>query len=343
MVKESKYKQTLKQHLSTLLKKGDIPEKFLDILTLFFESFTEAGIQGNIPEETTWEIFQRFLRLIEKSKAFLFDSYHQALTHPIDYRQFALDFIRVLIAPNSYIKGKENIQSIEAQLKQKHNVVLFANHQTEPDPPAILILLEKEYPRLASSLIFVAGERVLTDPLAIPFSMGCNLLCIYSKRYIDHPPEDKLKKQLHNKKTMEKMSQLFNEGGKCIYVAPSGGRDRKNKQGSVEVAPFDPKSIEMFYFMAKRAKQPTHFYPLALNTYNILPPPEGIQKELGETRIAYHSTIALSFCKELDMEHFPGSEVTLDKHERRKKRSDYIWECVIQAYQNLIQLGEGHA
>ena len=43
-------------------------------------------------------------------------------------------------------------------------------------------------------MIFVAGERVITDPLAIPFSMGSNLLCIYSKRYIDHPPEKKIEK-----------------------------------------------------------------------------------------------------------------------------------------------------
>jgi glycerol-3-phosphate O-acyltransferase len=30
---------------------------------------------------------------------------------------------------------------------------------------------------------------VITDPLAIPFSMGCDLICIYSKKYIDVIPE----------------------------------------------------------------------------------------------------------------------------------------------------------
>ncbi len=100
-------------------------------------------------------------------------------------------------------------------------------------------------------MIFVAGERVITDPLAVPFSMGRNLLCIFSKRYIDHPPEQKMKKQLHNKRTMELMSELLSEGGKAIYVAPSGGRDRPNADGVVEIAPFDPQSIEMFYLMAR--------------------------------------------------------------------------------------------
>src|SRR5690606_4917236 len=126
------------------------------------------------------------------------------------------------------------------------NVVLLANHQTETDPQIISILLEKSHARIAEQIIYVAGERVITDPLAIPFSMGCNLLCIYSKRYINSPPELKNEKQLHNKSTMELMSRLLKEGGKIIYVAPSGGRDRRSSSGKVEVASFDPQSIEMF-------------------------------------------------------------------------------------------------
>ena len=51
---------------------------------------------------------------------------------------------------------------------------------------------------LAEKVVFVAGHRVTTDPLAIPFSMGCNLLCIYSKKYIESPPELKAAKQQQN-------------------------------------------------------------------------------------------------------------------------------------------------
>jgi glycerol-3-phosphate O-acyltransferase len=43
------------------------------------------------------------------------------------------------------------------------------------------------------------------------------------------------------------------------YVAPSGGRDRPNQEGIVEVAPFDPQSIEMFNLMAKKSTRPTFF------------------------------------------------------------------------------------
>jgi len=91
------------------------------------------------------------------------------------------------------VNGLEYLQPILESLERGENVIFLANHQTEADPHAISILLEKYCPKFAEEMIFVAGERVITDPLAIPFSMGRNLLCIYSKRYIDHPPEDKSK------------------------------------------------------------------------------------------------------------------------------------------------------
>ena len=51
-------------------------------------------------------------------------------------------------------------------------------------------------------MIMVAGDRVTTDVVAVPFSKARNLLCIYSKRHIDNPPEEKSKKMRHNAKTM---------------------------------------------------------------------------------------------------------------------------------------------
>ena len=53
--------------------------------------------------------------------------------------------------------------------------------QTEADPQVISLLMEREgYGKLASGLVDVAGHRVTTDPLAIPFSMGRNLLWLGS-------------------------------------------------------------------------------------------------------------------------------------------------------------------
>ena len=57
----------------------------------------------------------------------------------------------------------------------------------------------------------------------------------------------------HNRMVMKTMQQLMTDGGKCIWVAPSGGRDRPSDDGKYEVAPFDSKSIEMFRLMSAKA------------------------------------------------------------------------------------------
>jgi glycerol-3-phosphate O-acyltransferase len=312
------------------LKLEGLPKKYLKILA----DFTTCYIQATGGDGT---ILHKLKELIEMQlkHPFVFEPYHQKLRKPFDYYKFSLDFIRPLVdLPHSSLRGMENLNQIDLQLKRNENVVLLANHQTEADPQAISVLLEKTHPHIAEKIIYVAGERVVTDPFAVPFSMGCDLLCIYSKRYIDHPPELKAQKQLHNKNTMELMSRLLKEGGKIIYVAPSGGRDRRNREGIVEVAPFDPQSIEMFSLMARKAKTPTHFYPFSLATYDLFPPPDTVQRELGETRIAKRSPIHLAFAPEFDMEKFPGSEQN-DKIARRKARSSAIWEIVNANYQRI--------
>src|SRR5207253_1943319 len=150
---------------------------------------------------------------------------------------------------------------IEQLLQAGDNVVLLSNHQSEIDPQVISLLIEKSTPKIAEEMIFVAGHRVITDPMAIPFSRGRNLLCIYSKRYIEHSPEVRAEKLQHNSKTLSALEELLSQGGKCIYVAPSGGRDRKGDDGSIEVAPFDPSSVELFFLLGQRSGKKTHFVP----------------------------------------------------------------------------------
>ncbi|MCC6128108.1 MAG: 1-acyl-sn-glycerol-3-phosphate acyltransferase [Chlamydiae bacterium] len=293
--------------------------------------------EAHRPLDTILSNFLPFLELVREQfvHPYLFEPYHRKIRHPIDYYRFSLNFIKPLIDfSRSSVRGLDILDKIEAERAKGENVIFLANHQTETDPQAIAILLEKTHPKLAESIIYVAGERVVTDPIAIPFSMGCDLLCVYSKKYIDYPPEQKMEKQLHNKNTMELMSRLLQEGGKAIYVAPSGGRDRKNKRGIVEVAPFDPQSIEMFYLMAKKSKTPTHFYPLALSTYDLLPPPDIVQRELGEERSAKYCPIHLSFAPEFSMQHFTGADEK-DKIKRREMRACAIWELVNQHYSSI--------
>ena len=322
----------------TLLQKyskdGVIPQRLRDIMHQFYSSYKEALTGGDKSMRDFELLFVTFLELIKEQclSPFSFQPYHQQVREPFDYYAFGVELLRPLVdMQHSSVSGQDRLKKITSYLEKGENVIFFANHQIEADPQAISILLEKLNPNLGREMIFVAGERVLTDPLAMPFSMGRNLLCIYSKRYIDTPPELKSHKQMHNKRTMERMSELLSQGGKAIYVAPSGGRDRPNAQGVVEVAPFDSQSIEMFYLMSKKAHKPTHFFPLALATHDLLPPPADIQVELGERRTAKAGGIHLAFGPEVDMENFPGRELS-DKHERRQARADYICNLVKQDY-----------
>ena len=320
--------------LRSFENQGKISKKLSTLLEGFYSSYREtvAPIREELGDLESF--FISYLERVSEQECnpYPFEHFHKKIREPFDYYRFGITFLRALfVKEKSTLSGQENLQEILIHMEKGYNVVFLANHQTEADPMAISLLLEDQFPKLAEEMIFVAGERVITDPLAIPFSLGCNLLCIYSKRYIDHPPELKHQKQLHNKKTMQVMSHLLSEGGKCIYVAPSGGRDRRAPDGRIELAAFDPKSIEMFYVMAKRSKTPTFFYPMALATYELLPPPETVQVELGEQRLTKRVDIHLSIGEVIDMDHVPGVENS-DKFLRRKSRSDYIWELVKKDY-----------
>lgn len=322
--------------LQQSLSQGLLSEKYYKLLLQFYISYREALSSDQIDSSPYEGIFDSFLVLVQEQiqNPFPFAPYHEHVLEPYDYYQFGIDFMKPLVdIKSSSLSGEDHLKEIEEKLASKENVVFLANHQIEADPQAISILLDDLYPNLAKELIFVAGERVTTDPLAIPFSLGRNLLCIYSKRYIDQPPELKTQKQLHNKKTMELMSDLLSEGGHAIYVAPSGGRDRTDADGVVQVAAFDPQSIEMFYLMTQKAKRPTSFYPMALYTYDLLPPPDGIQVELGEARRTKRGAIHLSIGPKLEMEEIGKEE--LDKRKRREVRANFIWSQVHQEYKKF--------
>jgi glycerol-3-phosphate O-acyltransferase len=115
---------------------------------------------------------------------------------------------------------------IQEQLAAGENVVLLANHQTEADPGVFAHMLASSHPSLATDVIYVAGDRVVTDALCKPFSMGRNLFCVHSKKHLDDVPELKASKMETNRKTLVAMQRAFNAGGTLVWIAPSGGRDR---------------------------------------------------------------------------------------------------------------------
>ena len=124
------------------------------------------------------------------------------------------------------------------------------------------------------------------------------------------------------------------QGGKAIYVAPSGGRDRPNAAGKIALSPFHPQSVEMFRLIAKQSKCPTHFYPLALKTYDILPPPDTVISDLGELRKPNRQGIHFAFGEELDMETFPGCNLQ-DRYARRSALAMNVFNIVKTLYAEL--------
>ncbi len=320
--------------LDSLEHQKKLSSKNSSILRNFYFEYKKAT-SSHLKEEERLAIFSTFFSLMQEQikSSTAFEPYHQKIREPFDYYQFGLDFTRPLINfQKSWVLGKENLVKANAFLEKQESVVFLANHQTELDPQIIDLLLQKEFPKIASDTIYVAGERVVTDPAAIPFSLGRDLLCIYSKKYIDCVPHLKEKKLYHNQLTMRLTSSLFTEGGKSIYVAPSGGRDRRDKKGEVFPDPFDPQSIEMFYLMSKKAKRRVHFFPLALYTHPVLPPPDTIQKEIGEIRHANFSFCRLCFAEEISMEAFTG----VNKQQARKNRALFITDVVKQEYEKLL-------
>lgn len=179
-----------------------------------------------------------------------------------DFYAAGCDFFRPSMdLEHSLILGIDNMEKALNQLAAGDNVVFLANHQSEADPQVVSCLFEKagpQYGKLASDITYVAGHKVTTDPLAIPFSMGRNLLCIHSKKHIDSDPDTKPAKSKQNMAAMNEMLQGLKDGGMAIWVAPSGGRDRRNvSSNKIPVATFDQKTVDMFRLMGNKSKRPT--------------------------------------------------------------------------------------
>ncbi|MEX1013150.1 MAG: 1-acyl-sn-glycerol-3-phosphate acyltransferase [Waddliaceae bacterium] len=310
-------------------EKGALPSSLIETVAELFESYVEAAKQNNVDTDISHPIFNQYLDLVtqEVNEKTPFHSFHEKVIAPFDYFKFGIDFIRPVVrVEESQIFGDSYLDEINDEIVKGNNVILMANHQSELDPQAMALLLQENYPILLRSLIFVAGHRVTNDPLAIPFSLGCNLLCIYSKHYIEHPIEKRHEKILHNSRSMRALRKLLDEGGKCIYVAPSGGRDRF-QDGMLLPRPFDPQSVEVFNFLSNHAKKKTTLYPFALYTHYLSPPPETIQKELGEKRKISNTELHLAFGK-------PFEKTKIVK-QMRDEVARKMWQRVFDLYQTI--------
>lgn len=335
MDKEEDLFNDIERKIAAFASQGKIDEKYCRIFADFIKNYLL------IASKQSYDLAFCKKTLSDSVKAVLgeaadpkpFSHFHKAERSPIDYYALGLDLFRPIVdMQHSTLTGVENLRAIETKIKAGENVFLFANHQSEADPQLLSLLLEKQFPKLAEDIIFVAGERVITDPLAIPFSRGRNLLCIYSKKYFSVHLEKKSTMLEHNKKSIFQLTSQLKEGSKLVYIALSGGRDRANTEGIFEIAPFDPQNVQLCRLLGNKAP-PTSFHPLALRTYNILPPPDGLQVELGETRILRAGTIAAGFGQALDFTKI--EEPARDKEEKKLRSAQYVWDQVNAIYQSF--------
>lgn len=292
------------------------PPPMLESIVYFAQEYLIACSRN--PKMNPVDASKKFLKAVEfgvkygmgENKYTGFGSTHTALrggeeTNPegdTDFYEFGCDFFRnVIDLETSVVLGEENARRAFAKIKAGENVVFLANHQSEADPQVFSTLLETiGLGEEASEVMYVAGHKVTTDALAIPFSMGRNLLCIHSKKHIDAEPELKSVKQRQNLASMSALLSKLRNGGLAVWVAPSGGRDRRNVEtNEVPLAPFHYKTVDMFRLMGNKSKVKTHFFPLAMASYDLCPPPDNIEFAVGEQRNVQFSSIGIAMGKEV--------------------------------------------
>lgn len=281
------------------VREGKIPEYFGAIVDGFIKEYADSSIEAKISGEVFQQNILSFLKFVQQalSNPHKFEPYHQAIRSPFDYYKWGNEFLRpLIILEKSKLEGLDNAKSIRDIISRGENVVITSNHQTEADPQVLSVLLEQEgLSDLAEKIIFIAGHKVTNDPVAIPFSMGRNLICIHSKKHIKNPPEAFPEKQAQNLSSMKVLAELVSKGGGVFWVAPSGGRDRPDENGNFLVAPFDSKSLDMFKMLAMTSGKPMHFFPMAMYTNKLVPPPATVSSGLGESRSAKRGPVSVHF------------------------------------------------
>lgn len=312
-----------------------------ELYTNYKAAILGSGVDGATEEfvaKVMASVCERVMIELNPKATFTFPSQHQRILEPYNYYNFGQRYIRGLVDfKKSMLGHSETFAQISKQLAAGENVVLLANHQTEADPAVFALLLEAEFPNLATDVYYVAGDRVVTDALCKPFSMGRNLFCVHSKKHLDDIPELKAEKQATNRRTLKAMQSALNEGGKLLWIAPSGGRDRSIDEATGETQPdsFDPSAVELMRALTAKAKPAGHLYPFAMYSYRydfnfkfgvllcrriivmwliilkrfvfsqsrrIMPPPRVVEKSIGEKREVFHAPVGISVGAELDTE-----------------------------------------
>ncbi|XP_019156094.1 PREDICTED: glycerol-3-phosphate acyltransferase, chloroplastic isoform X3 [Ipomoea nil] len=290
-------------------EEGKLPQNVAQGMLELYQNYRNAVLKTKDPkadEIVLSNMAVAFDRIfLDVKDPFEFSPHHKAIREPFDYYVFGQNYIRPLIDfRNSYVGNVSLFTEIEETVQKGENVILISNHQTEADPAVIALLLESTHPYLAENMIYVAGDRVITDPLCKPFSIGRG-------------------------------------GSKIIWIAPSGGRDRPDPVTQEwSPAPFDPSSVDNMRRLVEHAAVPGHIYPLAVLCNDIMPPPPQVEKEIGEERVMSFHGVGLSVAPNIN---FHGVADSIKDHEEEAKNaySKALFNSVNQQYKVLTSAIHG--
>lgn len=329
--------------LNFLVQRG-FPSKMRSIFAGLYECYKQQVIKslsGNVQKasEKTARIFREMIRAYAGQllgTPYIFPSYHQAIREgSIDYFQLGNDYVGTLINYDQSVLGqKARWDDVEKKINAGENVILLANHQSEADAAFIPLLTEKSHPGLGEKVIYVAGGRVVDDIMSKPFSMGRNLLCVNSKKHMMEG--DRSAKMRQNIRTLKEMERLLQAGGALIWIAPSGGRDRRSPDGTLVPDPFDPDAIEMMRKLGtKKGVKPTTFYPMAMATFDIMPPPSTVGGALGEERIVNYTGVGLSLGETVDVSPDARWAEGVEADGLKSALAQHVYDRVFEEYQTI--------
>lgn len=334
--------------LQQLTAAGKLPQPLLAQWQDFYASYRGAVVGSGAPgagEELAARVQATiadtvFNQMAGGDRAYEFPSAHRRLLEPYDYYQFGQRYVGSLIDFENSVLGRPDRWARAAeQLKSGDNVIILANHQTEADPGVFAHMLAASHPEMAEEVNYVAGDRVVTDPLCKPFSMGRNLFCVHSKRHMGDDPVIKASKMETNRKTLVAMQRALNAGGCLLWIAPAGGRDRPDAQtGQWLPDKWDPTAVELMRNLAARAKPQGHIYPMAMYSWPVMPPPKVVEKAVGERRVTAYSGVGISLCEELKEEELapaPKDASAEEKEAAQKALADAAQRRVTDEYRLL--------
>ena len=290
---------------------GRIPKELVPLWTDFFANYKKAILSADLPTHDIKLVAEMQAAIADTvinqfTNPYKFPSFHKSMTEPYDYFEFGQKYVGSLIDfTKSYLGHRERFDEIEKQLNAGENVIIFANHQSEADPGIWAHMLIHTHPSLAKKICYVAGDRVVSDPLCVPFSMGRNLYCVHSKRHMEDDPDTKAEKSAMNRSTLRNMGMAFAKGGTLLWIAPAGGRDRPGGDDVYVPAKFDPSAIELMRALSSKAEKKmgtkSHFYPFAMYSAPLMPPPKTVEKGLGERRMVNFTGVGISVGEEIDV------------------------------------------